>query len=132
VSTRMTAEEAITRIELRTLVDRYAWALDSGDAKTYADTFTPDGELSQCDPGEQEPSFVLKGREELLTAPGTERLFVKHFHSVQNHNVQVHGDTATGVTYVTVHHLFQHEGAWKTLVVLVHLYDSYRLTDDGW
>jgi len=43
--------QARDRAEIEELMWRYARALDSGDAATYASLYTPDGELSghQCD-----------------------------------------------------------------------------------
>jgi hypothetical protein len=129
---KMSTEELTARVELRALVDEYAWALDSSDPIAYAHTFTPDGELTQVNPGETEPAIRWKGTEELREAPLTEQRFHRVFHAVQNHRVSVEGDRGTGVTYVTVHHLERKGSGWASLIVLVQLHDEYQLTDAGW
>lgn len=131
----MTIDEVTARTELRALVDRYSLALDVRDAAMYAATFTPDGEITQLDPGGSEPTFLLKGTEQLMTALNSERHYAGVFHAVHNHNVEFSGDgrAATGITYVTVHHLIESDGrASGSDVVLVMLHDDYVLTDDGW
>jgi ketosteroid isomerase-like protein len=128
----MTADEVAARIELRALVDDYAWALDTEDADAYAATFTPDGELTLLNPDDTEPSFRLEGTAELRTALGTEDRFRAVFHTVDNLRLQVDGDAATGVAYFTVHHLYPEGDGWRSLTILLHAHDVYVRTDDGW
>lgn len=128
-------EEVAARVELRALVDEYAWALDREDPQAYAATFTPDGELTLLNPGDTEPSFRLAGTDQLLTALDTEERFRTVFHTVDNHRVTFPDgmDSAEGVAYFTVHHLYQEDGGdWKSYMILLHSHDRYVRTDAGW
>src|SRR4029077_8107417 len=73
---------AMDHVQIRQLVARYAWALDSGTDNGYAfaDLFTPDGELARPD---------ARGREQLAAvARGGPRGPAHPHHYSMNHVIQ--------------------------------------------
>lgn len=132
VGNRMSSDEVTARVELRALVDEYAWVTDAYDYKGFADLFFPDGEFSAVNPGEQEPFFHVRGQDALREVVHGNDQFDRTFHAVQNHLCVVDGSTATGVTYCTAHHLMLDGEYPQTLVMLIRYNDAYGLTEDGW
>jgi hypothetical protein len=128
----MSEEEVRARVELRALVDEYAWRTDQYDYEGYADLFTPDGVVTAVNPGEAEPFLRMAGRADLVNVVHGNDQFVKTFHAVENHRCTVTGDTATGVTYCTAHHLLTEGSRAQTLVMLIRYHDEYARTDAGW
>jgi SnoaL-like domain len=129
---RMAADEIASRVELRALVDEYAWRTDHYDYDGYAELFTADGEVTAVNPGEEQPFFRAKGTEQLRGVVHGNDQFEKTFHAVENHRVTVDGSSASGVAYCTAHHLIDRGDDSQTLVMLIRYNDVYSLTDDGW
>jgi hypothetical protein len=128
----MTLDEVTARVELRALVDEYAWRTDLYDYDGYAELFLPDAEITAVNPGETEPFFRAQGYEEIrLQVHGNDQ-FERTFHAVETHRCTVDGASATGVTYCTAHHLLRDTDPPQTLVMLIRYVDDYSLTDDGW
>jgi SnoaL-like domain len=128
----MSIDEVRARVELRALVDEYAWRTDHYDYEGYADLFTPDGAVSAVNPGASEPFFSVSGREELVGVVHGNDQFVRTFHAVENHRCSVDGRQASGVTYCTAHHLLSEGENPQTLVMLIRYHDEYAVTDAGW
>lgn len=82
------------RLEIAELVARYNWALDSGDADAYIDTFTHDGVFRIV--GGRE----YAGHEALRTIFARPRGSSRHW--VTNMVMDGDGDTATMRCYLTV------------------------------
>jgi hypothetical protein len=129
----MSDDEVKARVELRWLVDEYAWRTDQYDYEGYADLFTDDGQVSAVNPGETEPFFDVSGREALVGVVHGNDQFVRTFHAVENHRVVFNDDgTASGVAYCTAHHLQSEEADATTLIMLIRYHDEYARTDAGW
>jgi actinorhodin biosynthesis protein ActVIA len=89
-----TALTAMDHVQLRQLMARYAWALDSGadNGYAFADLFTPDGELIRPD---------ARGREQLAAvARGGPRGPAYRHHFAMNHVIQSSPQGVTGKQYV--------------------------------
>jgi hypothetical protein len=129
---RMSQHEVAARVELRALVDEYAWRTDAYDYEGYADLFTADGEVTAVNPGETEPFFAARGREELLGVVHGNDQFERTFHAVQNHRCTIGPDSASGVAYCTAHHLMPPLDNPQSLLMLIRYVDVYDLTDDIW
>ena len=93
-------------IAIEQLLTRYAIAFDTGDADSYVDTFTPDGELLLIRREGEEPFAGPFNRDAMRQrwfpdhpGPGTPRpefrRFVGQRHVFTNPLIQVDGDTAT-------------------------------------
>jgi ketosteroid isomerase-like protein len=124
-------EEIGDRIEIRRLVDEYAIGVDTRDAERFAALFAADGTLSVVEPGEDEPSLVYTGHEELRTVIELVAAFSVTYHVMTNHVVDIDGDTATASTYGLTHHLSESEerGLFDTLMLL--RYDDELVRVDG-
>jgi ketosteroid isomerase-like protein len=95
------------RWELRELAYRYARAVDRRDWALAERLFTRDCVLVG-------PGYELVGRDGILAGLRRIDRFRATQHSVHNQLVEVAGDTATGETYCTAHHLYERDGrAWK-------------------
>ena len=93
-ATRVTTLTAMDHVQIRQLVARYAWTLDSGtdNGYAYADLFTPDGESVRPD---------ARGREQLAAlARGGPRGPAYRHHYAMNHVIEVSADGVTGRQYV--------------------------------
>lgn len=87
-------------VALRLVADRYAVAVDRGDAVLFAGQFTDDGVLVA-------PRGTFAGRDELATVPGMMKgLYRKTFHAVLTQVVEVDGDVAAGETYCIARHWY--------------------------
>jgi ketosteroid isomerase-like protein len=95
------------RWELRELAYRYARAVDRRDWALAERLFTRDCVLVG-------PGYELVGRDGILAGLRRIDQFRATQHSVHNQLVEVAGDTATGETYCTAHHLYERDGrSWK-------------------
>ena len=120
------------RVDLRALVDEYALASDTGDLDRFGALFTENGQFIAATPGSDEP-MVLQGTEQVKYAPSGNQMYERTFHAVNNHVVEVTGDTASGTTYCTAHHLLRHDDGSLEVIVAPILYrDDYERTDEGW
>jgi hypothetical protein len=127
----MTDEEVRVRVELRALVDEYAWRTDAYDYDGYADLFTEDGVVTAVNPGEVEPFLHMSGEQLPDVVRGNDQ-FARTFHAVQNHRCTVDGDRASGVTSCTAHHLLAEGARTQALVMLIRYHDEYTNTAEGW
>lgn len=120
------------RVDLRALVDEYAMASDTGDLDRFGALFTENGQFIAATPGSDE-AVVLQGTEQVKYGPRGNQMFERTFHAVNNHVVEVTGDTASGTTYCTAHHLLRHGDDRLEVIVAPILYrDDYERTDAGW
>ena len=120
-------------VELRTLVDSYALALDELDAEGLCLLWTDDGALLVREGGpESDPSARLGFP--AAAGPVIERLqeYARTVHHVTTHRSIVNGDTATGTTYCQAHHIFlgPHDQPLDKILSIRHE-DRFQ-RKDGW
>jgi uncharacterized protein (TIGR02246 family) len=115
-------------LAIRALCERYAQAVDAGDSVGFASLFRPDGHLVSNFGGRDNH---YNGREELAHIPGRAKgTAPTTMHFIGNHLAEIHGDTATGLTYCVAHHLRDDR---SNLVMMVRYLDQYvRGTDGNW
>jgi SnoaL-like domain len=122
-------------MELRTLVDTYAAALDDGDFERWASLFVAEGEFVGF-PSQDEsrsPAVDFRGREELVRGIAEVLdVYERTFHFVGNHICEVNGRLGTGETYCLAHHLFEENGEDMDRVLLLRYTDEYVRRPDGW
>jgi SnoaL-like domain len=133
--TGVDAEEAGARLELRTLVDTYATALDDRDFERWTSLFMRDGEfIGFASHDESAPPTVdFRGHQELRG--GIAQVldaYERTFHFVGNHICEVTHDTAVGETYCLAHHLRQQDGTSVDHLMLLRYTDKYVHTPGGW
>lgn len=92
--------------EVRQLVERYAAAVDRRDPAAAAELFTESGEFELwLEPAGAAPTVSRHGRAEIAAAlSGLDRYRATH-HEIANIDIDVSGDTASGWTQCTAHHL---------------------------
>ena len=128
--------EFLDRLEIRTLVDRYARAADRVDGDGAASLFTEQGALRIFHRGIVDPVRERIGREAIATAfTGLSRYDVT-LHVVANHLVEIDGDTAVGETYCLAHHvrsIDEGEAAHLSdLMMAIRYLDTFVRTVSGW
>jgi hypothetical protein len=112
-------------IEIKQLVSRYPYALDTGNNNgyDYADLFTADAEFSRP---------LTKGRENFaklaLAQPHTPN-YVRHY--ITNHVIEPTADGAIGKDYLMVLDIGE-GGKPSSIFVGGHYEDIYEKTDAGW
>lgn len=128
----MDLEEGLARLELRALIDEYAYRADSRDPEGWANTFAEDGTCSGFNPGEDEPFVSATGRAEIaLLLHGTDP-YPHTFHVMSNHHITVDGNNASGITYGQAHHTIGDGPDTEAYVWLIEYHDIYVKTGDGW
>lgn len=120
-------EEMLAIVELRTVAERYAFAVDRGDGPVFAAQFTEDGEL-------EAPRGRFVGRESLATVPSMmRRLYDRTHHGVVGQCVHIAGDEATGETYAHARHYFRDSaGVEYCYEMTVRYDDAFSLTGGRW
>ncbi|MCU1482253.1 MAG: hypothetical protein JWQ19_3039 [Subtercola sp.] len=129
----MEHNEVRTRVQLRALVDEYAWLADQRDLHGWADLFTDDGSFTAFSPGAETPFASSTGRAELVEVLHGNDAFPHTFHFIANHHVTVTGEqTAHGITYAQAHHTLGEGERTQSLVWLIRYHDEYVYTPAGW
>jgi hypothetical protein len=113
-------------VAIRTLCDRYAFAVDAGDSTTLVSLFTPDGHLASNYAG---GDWHFHGRQELAQiVVGAKGIAPTTMHFVGNHVADIDGDTATGETYCIANHVREDQ---SNLIQMVRYVDRYSRGADG-
>lgn len=116
------------RLALKALVEEYAWMADTRNYEGYAALFTEDGTMAGFAPGAAEPFVKVSGHESIAAVLHANDGFEQTFHAIENHRVQLDGDTATGVTYCVARHL----RGTDVIIAPLRYRDTYVRTTDGW
>jgi uncharacterized protein (TIGR02246 family) len=121
------------RFALRELVERYAQAVDRGDAAGVAELFTDDGVLATwMEPGRDEPTGERRGRAAIAAAVDGINRYVATHHTVSSTSAVVSGDTAIGETACVAHHVADDDGEVTDRVLYLNYRDEFRRADGGW
>lgn len=120
-------------VALRTLVERYALAVDERRAADVASLFCEDGLLVvPRPPASLAPTAERRGRGAIEEAMTSLSRYPATLHAVLGHVVDVHGDQATGTTSAMAHHVSVESGAGRNVVWSIHYRDTYRREPEGW
>jgi uncharacterized protein (TIGR02246 family) len=120
-------EDAVDRLELRELVERYALGADTRDRELFGGVFTEDGVLATS------TGRRYEGREDVVaTLDHLDAHYPRSMHFVGNHQVTLHDDTAAGLVYCLAHHVYASGGEDRDTLMVIRYRDEYRRTDDGW
>lgn len=114
-------------VALRALADRYAVAVDRGDAEMFAAQFTADGLLVA-------PRGAFAGRERLAEVPPMMKgLYRRTFHAVLTQAIDVAGDEAAGETYCIARHWYDDKAGQPTCYEMTIRYrDRFRREAGRW
>jgi hypothetical protein len=119
-------------VELRSLVDRYAIAIDRRDKRTLETLFVADGGIDVHVAGRTSPVARLRGEAGMGGLVDALALYEDTMHVVGNFVATVDGETATAVTYCVAHHLVAEGGASFDERLYVVYDDHFVRTPDGW
>jgi hypothetical protein len=120
-------DDAVDRLELRELVERYALGADSRDREMFGGAFTAGGILATS------TGRTYDGRDAIVsTLAHLDAHYPRSMHFVGNHVVQLDGDAATGLVYCLAHHVYTRYGEDRDTVMVIRYRDEYRRTADGW
>lgn len=128
----MNQEEINARVELRALIDEYAFHADSRNYDAWAQTFTPDGTVSCFNPGEDTPFVGATGHADIAAMLHGNDAYARTFHLMANHHITIDGDTGSGYTYGQAHHVLADDPDTEAYVWLIRYADQYAKTDAGW
>jgi uncharacterized protein (TIGR02246 family) len=120
-------EDAVDRLELRELVERYALGADTRDREVFAAVFTDDGALVTAAGGTYVGPNAIVSTLDYLDAH-----YPRSMHFVGNHQVQLDGDRAQGIVYCLAHHVYSRDGEDRDTLMVIRYQDDYRRTADGW
>jgi hypothetical protein len=114
-------------LEIRDLALRYAQTVDRRDGQGLAGLFAEEGYIDGS-------GYYTRGRKGLAGIPAfLDGRYLKTFHAVQNHRVQLDGDLATGEVYAISHHLrAEPDDSLSDYVMVMRYHDEYVREPDGW
>ena len=112
-------------------MQRYAQAVDRRDYETLVSLMEPDGviEVHDDDPDRSDPLRSMRGRAEIDRRMRSIERYVKTWHLIGNHLVEVSGDAATAETYCAAHQVYGDDGATRDRVMYIRYLDE--LARDG-
>jgi ketosteroid isomerase-like protein len=122
----MTLEERISRLEdieqIRSLRNKFHYFINEGLAHRFGEVYSDDAVVQFDEFMKQE------GLANIIAASSklTQQVFVKQF--LHNHEIELHGDHATGLCYLDARYASNGE----SLIVAARYDDEYRRTDAGW
>ncbi len=123
------------RVAIENLEGRYARTWDSGDAASWAEVFTEDGEWEAKAAGTQAVANLVRGRQALEAFCRQCSDFVTGLHFLHINELDVNGDQARALVYFEFRGLIKPPGETaETLHQLVSGYYDvmYVRTEQGW
>ena len=117
------------RLEIQDLLVRYARAIDTKDYELLDTCFTPDAHVDYTSSGGTKGKYPeVRAWLEKALAP-----FAAMMHAIGNTSLELHGDRASGRTYVTNPMGFpKDDGSLHVFTVYAHYVDEFVRTKDGW
>lgn len=127
----MSNEQMAVKWALRELVDAYALAVDTRDAKYFGRLFTATGSLEIHEPGVEQAVLTYTSTAEIESVVELVMRFSSTFHVMTNH-ISVLGEKgcATGTTYCLAHHLSKDET--QDTLMLIRYEDDYVFDNEAW
>jgi SnoaL-like domain len=133
VHTELSPIEAADRLAIRELFDAYAHCADRRDAEGQKALFTVDTRFAVHMDGEgSEPTYVLRGREELTPVFADLNRYEVTTHFNGQSTVTIDGDRATGESYTIAHHLFTEDDVRKIMIASLRYLDVFAKIDGRW
>jgi hypothetical protein len=128
--------ELLARRELYDLALRYARACDRRDGAAFETLFTEDASLSghHGDPDTEPAIFAVQGRASIIKGMRVLERYRSTFHLVANQLVEfaADGESASGETYCTAHHIRDVDGTEMNLTMAIRYQDEFQRTAEGW
>jgi hypothetical protein len=124
----------LDRLALQDLATNYARGVDRIDLELLETLFTPDARVAvhHGDPSKTDPTYEMKGRDEILAGIKSIDRYRATTHFVGQQHAVVEGDHAQGETYCIAHHLHQDEGVSMNYVMSVRYQDRFERREGRW
>lgn len=127
----MTPDQVAVKLALRELVEAYALAVDTCDARGFGQLFTAAASLEIYEPGTELPVLRYTGTAQIESVIELVTGYAATFHVMANHQVVLQrSGQATGVTYCLAHHLAKDETC--DTMMLIRYEDEYMLDNGSW
>jgi uncharacterized protein (TIGR02246 family) len=120
-------EDAVDRLELRELVERYGMAADARDKEVFGEVFAEDASFTTVGGGRWEGRQAITSLLDHLAEH-----YPQSMHFVGNHRVTLDRDTAYGVVYCLAHHVYARDGQNRDTLMIIRYSDEYRRGPEGW
>lgn len=116
-------------LEIRSLAEQYAQAVDNRDPSAFTSVFDVDATLLVFPNPGAEPRSTFHGHGELSVIVDKIKAYPQTFHFIGNHTIQIHRPNATGQVYCVAHHLTPDRNGATDYVMLIRYEDTYAKTD---
>jgi hypothetical protein len=117
--------------ELSRLVMRYAQAVDRLDLDAIIALMAPHATIA-THRGEGEPAGSMAGHGQIRAGMARLERYVATFHMVGNHLFDIDGDSATGETYCTAHHVERRDGVLRDVTMYIRYHDRFVRDAGRW
>jgi uncharacterized protein (TIGR02246 family) len=118
--------------EIRQLVERYANAVDRRDSAAVAALFADDGELEVWLEPDAATSALRRGHDDIAAAIARISTFRATQHVISNSVADIDGDSASGATHCTAHHVGGDGADGHDQVLYIRYLDSFARIDGRW
>ena len=134
MNTEQQLQQAADRLDIRNLVDQYAYCADTRDAQGQMALFTEDTRfIVFMDAKLSEPTQVINKRTDLFPVFDNLNTYraTMHFNG-QSTVLELNGDTATGIAYCIAHHQTINNGVQKLMIANIKYHDSFVRQNGKW
>ncbi len=120
-------------VELRSLVDQYALALDSRDVAAFLDLWIDGGVLLVHEEGPRTEAVRLRLPRAAKPIMGRLDDYVQTLHQVTTHHANVVGESASGITYCRADHVLRRsEHQVQSKVLSIRYDDEFERVRGAW
>ena len=132
--TQSASDERGDRDELRSLMFRYAQAVDRRDYAAFQEIFAEEAVLTgyREDPESPDALFRYEGRAVIQESLKAIERYEKTFHLVGNSLFEVSGDGGEGESYCMAHHIYRRDGIAWNRTMAIRYQDRFVRREGQW
>jgi 3-phenylpropionate/cinnamic acid dioxygenase small subunit len=132
--TQSASDERGDRDELRSLMFRYAQAVDRRDYAAFQEIFAEEAILTgyREDPESLDALFRYEGRAVIQESLKAIERYEKTFHLVGNSLFEASGDGAEGESYCMAHHIYRRDGIAWNRTMAIRYQDRFVRREGQW
>lgn len=133
MSTEQQLQQAADRFAINELIDKYAFCADTRDAQGQMALFTEDTNFVVfMDAKASEPTMTINKRSDLFPVFDNLNSYRATMHFNGQKNVQLNGDSATGLAYCIAHHQTIEDGVQKLMIAYIKYHDKFVKQNGEW
>lgn len=133
MSTEQQLQQAADRFAISELIDKYAFCADTRDAQGQMALFTEDTNFVVfMDAKASEPTMTINKRSDLFPVFDNLNNYRATMHFNGQKNVQLKGDSATGLAYCIAHHQTIEDGVQKLMIAYIKYHDKFVKQNGEW